>query len=418
MTSSDPKPTESPAVEVVDEGDSKVPSAKMGEFYAFLRNLRSFTGDLSALTCPSFLLSGDSILEYCTHWGDQPALFAAIGQAQCSEDRMVAVCRWFISTLYGSYYARVAISNEKKPFNPILGEQLLGSWTNTDGHGVNRLICEQVSHHPPISAVYLENEEAGVMLNGHAGQKSKFTGTTIKVEQTGYVTLHLRACDEVYTLTYPDLYIRSLITGRPFMEIVGISWIQSNQGYSAVFKYAGKPWFGGEYHRFKGYIYEHTKHPHMNPEKLTRTLPGVRALYKIEGRWMAQSQITNELTKTTGTLFDATEHRPVPMEVVPIEEQGPLESRRVWKTVAEAINQGDFGTASACKTEIEERQRALRRDREEKKEMWAPNYFTFIPNDRLPKDSLNHLDPKTQEEGGRWVFKDIVGKVIAKSDAT
>ncbi|RKP37751.1 hypothetical protein BJ085DRAFT_19647 [Dimargaris cristalligena] len=381
-----------------DQGDSssstpKVPSHMMGEFYGFLKNLGSFTGDLSALTCPSFLLSGDSVLEYCTHWCDQPSLFSSISDpALAPEARMVAVCRWFISTLYGSYYARAAVSNEKKPFNPILGEQLVGTWDDPETNTQTRLVCEQVSHHPPVSAVFLENAAKGIFLNAHTGQKSKFTGTTIKAVQTGYATLHLRHTDEVYTITFPDLYIRSLITGKPFMEIVGSTWIRSNRGYVAVFKYIGKPWFGGEYHRFKGSIYH---------------VANAERLYTIEGRWMAQSTLTNVKTGDTSPLFDATSHRPIPISVVPITEQGPLESRRVWQQVAKAINEGDFGTASAHKSEIENHQRQLRKERKDKGEDWVPEYFRFATDEKLPPQSRLYLDPTTQAENGRWIYKSV-----------
>lgn len=41
---------------------------------------------------------------------------------------MVAVTRWFISTLYGSYYERCSEGSEKKPYNPILGEEFFCCW--------------------------------------------------------------------------------------------------------------------------------------------------------------------------------------------------------------------------------------------------------------------------------------------------
>ncbi|KAJ1993709.1 Oxysterol-binding protein 4 [Dimargaris cristalligena] len=424
-----------------DQGDSssstpKVPSHMMGEFYGFLKNLGSFTGDLSALTCPSFLLSGDSVLEYCTHWCDQPSLFSSISDpALAPEARMVAVCRWFISTLYGSYYARAAVSNEKKPFNPILGEQLVGTWDDPETNTQTRLVCEQVSHHPPVSAVFLENAAKGIFLNAHTGQKSKFTGTTIKAVQTGYATLHLRHTDEVYTITFPDLYIRSLITGKPFMEIVGSTWIRSNRGYVAVFKYIGKPWFGGEYHRFKGSIYHVPANPSPPSSSSSKKNAAAKSslqnqsasgdivvdpmavdngkvanaerLYTIEGRWMAQSTLTNVKTGDTSPLFDATSHRPIPISVVPITEQGPLESRRVWQQVAKAINEGDFGTASAHKSEIENHQRQLRKERKDKGEDWVPEYFRFATDEKLPPQSRLYLDPTTQAENGRWIYKSV-----------
>lgn len=78
-------------------------------------------------------------------------------------ERMLAVVRWFMSTLYGSYASRCTNGlNEKKPYNPILGEQFKCKLGNV------KCVCEQVCHHPPVSAFYLEDEQAGVSLNGHS----------------------------------------------------------------------------------------------------------------------------------------------------------------------------------------------------------------------------------------------------------
>ena len=54
------------------------------------------------------------------------------------------------------------VKEEKKPYNPVLGEQFFCNM------GDATCVCEQVCHHPPISAFYLEDEKAGVSLNGHS----------------------------------------------------------------------------------------------------------------------------------------------------------------------------------------------------------------------------------------------------------
>lgn len=98
-----------------------------------------------------------------TYWGDHPSSFTAISQAKLPEERLLAISRWFISTLYGSYASRCTDGKyEKKPYNPILGEQFFCDM------GDAKCVCEQVGHHPPISAFYLEDEKAGVSLNGHS----------------------------------------------------------------------------------------------------------------------------------------------------------------------------------------------------------------------------------------------------------
>jgi hypothetical protein len=51
---------------------------------------------------------------------------------------MLEVARWFISTLWGSYASRCTNGlNEKKPYNPVLGEQFFCKL------GEVNCICEQ-----------------------------------------------------------------------------------------------------------------------------------------------------------------------------------------------------------------------------------------------------------------------------------
>lgn len=42
----------------------KIPSEQKGAFHSFLKSLASFSGDLSSLTCPAFLLAPVSLIEY------------------------------------------------------------------------------------------------------------------------------------------------------------------------------------------------------------------------------------------------------------------------------------------------------------------------------------------------------------------
>ena len=46
----------------------------------FLKSIASFSGDLSAMTAPSFILSPVSLTEYPSYWGEHPDLFAKCSQ--------------------------------------------------------------------------------------------------------------------------------------------------------------------------------------------------------------------------------------------------------------------------------------------------------------------------------------------------
>lgn len=95
------------------------------------------------------------------------------------------------------------MGSEKKPLNPVLGEVFYGKWPDT-GKGETFLVSEQVSHHPPITAYYIENKKAGIALQGHSGQKTSFSGTAIHVKQSGHalLTVHPKSGPaETYLIT-------------------------------------------------------------------------------------------------------------------------------------------------------------------------------------------------------------------------
>ena len=70
---------------------------------------------------------------------------------------MLAVTRWFLSTFYGSFHERCANGSEKKPYNPILGEQFFCEMepdaTKGDNWPKTSVIVEQGSF--PSDALYL-----------------------------------------------------------------------------------------------------------------------------------------------------------------------------------------------------------------------------------------------------------------------
>ncbi|KAI8366329.1 hypothetical protein EDC96DRAFT_508571 [Choanephora cucurbitarum] len=359
------------------------------EFKEFLKTVISFTGDLSSLTCPAFFLNGLSLLEYGTYWGDHPAAFTAISQAQAPEDRLLAISRWFMSTLYGSYASRCTDGKyEKKPYNPILGEKFFCKM------GDATCVCEQVCHHPPISAFYLEDEKAGVSLNGHSGQKSKFKGTSIKVEQVGRAVLYLKQFDEQYMIDFPDLMIRGVLTGGSFIELSGICTIIGSNNTKAVIEFVPKPWFGGEYNHIKGSLYADNK-----------------LQYTLSGRWSHESYYSRPNSEQKELLFDAKAEPMAERVTAPVEEQNEYETHRVWGPVTKALEEKNFKAANVEKTKIEDWQRKVRKEREEKKEAWSPSLFVFEKDVEAGNgyhqkniDLKKSMDSKHHLDAGAWTY--------------
>ncbi|KAG0204397.1 glycerol ethanol, ferric requiring protein [Mortierella sp. GBA30] len=342
----------------------EVPAEQTDSLRSFIATLAQFSGDLSSLTCPSFLLSSVSLLEYSQYWGDHPKLFAAISKGDTPEDRLLNATKWFISTLYGSYSSRsTAAGMEKKPYNPILGEQYFAQWTGDEETGDTVLKAEQVSHHPPIMGFHLENKKAGVILEGHCGQKSRYAMPAgIDVSQTGHAILTLPKFEEHYLITLPSLNIRGMVTGRPSVELSGTTYIVSSAGLMATIEYSTRGYFSGERHSFKATL---------------KPIDGGNAFYTAQGVWSGVSNYTVVKKGETALFFDAETDKSVPPEIKPQSEMGDLESHKLWANVTNAINAKDYATASKEKSQIEEAQRVLARARKEKGETQADALTVF-----------------------------------------
>ena len=128
--------------------------------------LASVRGDLSSITAPPFILAPQSLVEFPSYWAERPRLFAAPGLEPDAARRMLLVLKLYLTSLQRQYYVgRTVKEGLKKPLNPFLGELFLGEWKDEVTGAKTKVISEQVSHHPPTTACYVEDEVNGVKVS-------------------------------------------------------------------------------------------------------------------------------------------------------------------------------------------------------------------------------------------------------------
>ncbi|GMM56897.1 oxysterol-binding protein [Maudiozyma humilis] len=382
--------------------------ASSSSWTSFLKSIASFNGDLSTLSAPPFILSPVSLSEFSQYWAEHPDLFLQpsfitpenfadqfppeLGVPDAETARMLAVTRWFISTLKSQYCSRnESMGYEKKPLNPFLGELFVGKWENKSNpeFGETVLLSEQVSHHPPITAYSIFNDKNSVKLQGYNEVKTRFSKSLmLTVKQYGHTILSVK--DEQYLVTPPPLHIEGILVASPFVELEGESYIQASNGMVTVIEFSGRGYFSGKKNTFKARVYKNNEDAKSSEN----------ALYTIRGQWSGSSKISSntrdakgKVTTSEEALFYDADRTPAEHLVVkPIDDQHPLESRKAWKAVADAIQSNDMDLIQEAKTELEETQRELRKVEEEKGISWQRRWFNEVDYAETPAEGAEVPD--------------------------
>jgi len=288
-----------------------------------------------------------------------------------------------------------------KPYNPIIGEVLTaqsesvaagssseGSSSGNSSYSCSnwRIIAEQVSHHPPITAVAVQGQTDGGGLFFNVSDTActpLFYGNYVKVAVSSNSTIQLTLPSggilEEYVITsFPSLYLRGILgMGPQFCEWGGklqIECAATGLVGSVDFKTTGI--FGsGTRHQVSGSV--DVAH---NSSKNLR-------LYSISGAWNSRVVATRKGSTEEVELLgppdreaeQPTERQDLPA-VLPYTMPGyslswPRHSRQVWKDLSEALASKDWARARAAKSQVEDGRRAEAAQMKRAGETWSPAFF-------------------------------------------
>ncbi|MFQ6662506.1 hypothetical protein Gotur_030335 [Gossypium turneri] len=125
----------------------------------------------SMVTLPVLIFEPMSMLQKMAELMEYSYLLDLADECEDPYMRLVYTTSWAISVYY-------AYQRTWKPFNPILGETY-----EMVNHGGITFIAEQVSHHPPMSAGHAENEHFIYDISSKV--KTKFLGNSIDIYPLG-----------------------------------------------------------------------------------------------------------------------------------------------------------------------------------------------------------------------------------------
>ncbi len=81
-----------------------------------------------------------------------------------------------------------------------------------------RIVLEQVSHHPPISAWHAESPH--FVMRGSINPRLRFWGKSIEVKPEGSLELTLKRSEETYTWKSVNCCVHNIIVGKLWFEQV------------------------------------------------------------------------------------------------------------------------------------------------------------------------------------------------------
>uniref|UniRef100_A0A3P8Y9V5 Oxysterol-binding protein n=1 Tax=Esox lucius TaxID=8010 RepID=A0A3P8Y9V5_ESOLU len=358
--------------------------------------------ELSKITMPVIFNEPLSFLQRLTEYMEHTYLIHKANASTNSIERMKCVAAFAVSAV-ASQWERTG-----KPFNPLLGE----TYELVREDLGFRLISEQVSHHPPVSAFHAEGLKKDFVFHGSIYPKLKFWGKSVEAEPKGIITLELSKYNEAYTWTNPTCCVHNIIVGQLWIEQYGnVEVINHKTGERCCLNFKPCGLFGKELHKVEGYILDKSK-------KKVCSLYGkwTECMYAIDSAALETHRRTGKGTEEKKSSKqdsgEETEDTPLPetdtVEVIAGSQllwriaPRPANSTEMYSFTSfamqlneldkdmegiipktdcrlrpdiRAMENGDIDLASEEKKRLEEKQRAARKTRSKSDDEWKTKWF-------------------------------------------
>lgn len=366
--------------------------------------------ELSKITMPIVFNEPLSFLQRITEYMEHTYLINRACSLSDSIERMQAVAAFAVSAV-ASQWDRTG-----KPFNPLLGE----TYELTREDQGFRLVSEQVSHHPPVSAFHAESLAGDFVFHGSIYPKLKFWGKNVEAEPRGTITLELLKHNEAYTWSNPCCCVHNVILGNLWIEQYGtVEIVNHSTGDKCVLNFKHGGMFYKELHKVEGYIQDKSKKKHcviygkwtecmwsVDPQayeahkksekkgdikkqkndeqnggenddaddmpevmETVSVVPGSTLLWRVDPRPAHSAQMYN----FTNFAMSLNELEPGMEAII-----SPTDCR--FRPDIRAMENGNMDEASQEKERLEEKQRAARKERAKNEEEWSTSWFQLGTN--------------------------------------
>lgn len=261
-----------------------------------------------------------------------------------------------------------------KSFNPLLFE----TYEYADPDLKFRYFAEQVSHHPAISACYVEGQNYLYYTNSSIKQKFHLTRGTIEIDNIGKTFFNVLSTNTSFSYTKPRIVGRNIIFGTPKVDFSDkFNITNHNTGdYCEVTLYEEGYPNSNDHGYFIGSIRNY-----LDEEKI-----------RIEGSWLSHFDVIYDNTRmriweklNTDTrenyyFTDFSSNLNYMSDELKA-ELPPTDSR--FRPDQKALERGDLELASSEKSRLEEKQRKKRKEKEgnNKNYKHQPMFFNEVYDD-------------------------------------
>jgi hypothetical protein len=324
--------------------------------------------DLSTISMPVSANEPTSLLQRAA---EQLEYSELLDNAACATDgveRLIYVTAFAIASLSG---VRAKERSIRKPFNPMLGEtfELV-----REDKGF-RFVSEKVSHRPVQLALYAESNDWAFSHSPMPSQK--FWGKSSEFLTDGKARVHLHSSGETLSWSSATSFLRNVLAGEKYVEPVGaMAVVNETTGQKAVVTFKAKGMFAGRSEELTAQTFD---------------AHGQELPLGLHGTWVHSVQLTEHGTETKKTIWSAgplvdqaSKHYGLTLFAAGLNEITDVERGRLPPTDSRLrsdqilLEQGNHGEAEEVKTQLEEQQRARRKEMEERGEEWRPRWFTRL----------------------------------------
>ena len=356
---------------VVDENTSretlpkKVDTSTLAGLWDVLKN--AVGQDLSKITMPVTFNEPLSMVQKHTEFIEYHEILRQANRDSCPIKRLGLVLSAFFMLCSNT------IGRMKKFFNSLLGE------TYEYVEGDIKLIAEQVSHHPPISAFYCESND--FIVKSTLYLKSAFSISSFKVYDLGSTEVKLLNTGEVFDIFPSKVSVHNYMIGSPYLMFYGkMKVINKITEMTALITFKKKGFMGGKNYNVKGNIVDSKENElailsgswdkELILEYIDKKSDKHTLVRKHEGpnpenqfKFSKFAVNLNNLDKKTITLLPPTDSR--------------------LRPDIRALEQNDIRLASTEKDRLEVNQRKRRKENGEK--IHIPQWFILRMNNDKPQ---------------------------------